>query len=81
MRSITVIGTTISHNEPRAISYNAYGYVNTRKTDATHLLYNGELLLNGLYLLGLGYRAYSPTLKTFRTEPSAPLRCVLLESS
>jgi RHS repeat-associated protein len=65
MPGTTVIGTTYSDNEPQPIHYNAYGYVSTNKTCASRLLYNGELFLNGIYLLGLGYRAYSPTLMRF----------------
>lgn len=64
MRETTVI-TTGSGGKPRSISYTAYGHTNTSQTRTTSLLYNGELYLDGIYLLGLGYRAYNPILMRF----------------
>lgn len=52
-------------NEAAFINYSAYGYAHSGKTTGTHLLYNGELFLEGLYLLGLGYRAYCPVIMRF----------------
>jgi len=55
----------LGNNEIKLINYNAYGQVSLAKPGATRLLYNGELILEGIYLLGAGYRAYGPTLMRF----------------
>ncbi|WP_082432238.1 RHS repeat-associated core domain-containing protein [Pseudomonas sp. NBRC 111124] len=65
MRETTVITTLANGDESAPVSYNAYGYAVTARTHKKRLLYNGELVLDGIYLLGLGHRAYSPNLMRF----------------
>ncbi|MBV4543655.1 RHS repeat-associated core domain-containing protein [Pseudomonas vlassakiae] len=64
MRSTTT-DITSSDNKPSPVFYNAYGHTNGTQTSIAHLFYNGEFFHEHFYLLGLGYRAYSPTLMRF----------------
>jgi RHS repeat-associated protein len=53
--------------EPNPVAYSAYGGQSAPRAIASHLGFNGELSERqiGWYLLGKGYRAYSPVLMRF----------------
>lgn len=56
-----------------ARTYSAYGYISTAASiDNAKLSHNGQLLMPsiGAYMLGNGYRAYSPTLRRFLSSDS-----------
>ncbi|MBV6826058.1 RHS repeat domain-containing protein [Pseudomonas sp. PD9R] len=64
--------TLFSDNQRDAVAYSPYGY-RPAEGGLFHLTgFNGEQLdpLTGLYLLGNGYRAYSPTLMRFLSPDS-----------
>ena len=69
-----VAATNSSHeNKPRASrTYCPYGYISKAINGTTPLGFHGELLIesSGIYLLGNGYRAYSPLLKRFLCSDS-----------
>jgi RHS repeat-associated protein len=55
-----------------SVAYSAYGERSTTTTVATSMAFNGEYreVQTGCYLLGNGYRAYSPTLMRFHGPDS-----------
>ncbi|WP_225933303.1 RHS repeat-associated core domain-containing protein [Pseudomonas peradeniyensis] len=69
-RSVLVVQRNF---DPHPISYGAYGYCPVQSLHAM-LGYNGEAhLSSGLYLLGNGNRAYSPTLYRFISPDRASI--------
>jgi len=63
--SAKVVEATQKNLVPRIMNYSAYGGTDSTGIKGTSVCFNGELLLGGLYLLGAGYRAYSPSLMRF----------------
>ncbi|CAI8919673.1 RHS repeat-associated core domain-containing protein [Pseudomonas sp. IT-P12] len=59
----------LSGDERNPIAYSAYGHQCARSAMTSHLGFNGELSERqiGWYLLGNGYRAYSPVLMRFHS--------------
>ena len=52
------------------VAYNAYGVHSPNDMPAQRPAFNGHLLLSQLYLLGNGYRGYSPVLMRFQSPDS-----------
>jgi len=63
--SAKVVDAKQKNLAPRIMSYSAYGNTDSSGIKGTSVCFNGELLIGGLYLLGAGYRAYSPRLMRF----------------
>ena len=62
----------VSAGTTNTLAYSAYGNQSAEQPVATALAYNGVLreTQNGVYLLGNGYRAYSPSLMRFHCPDS-----------
>ena len=59
-----------SRAESETVAYTAYGVHSPSDIPAQRPAFNGHLLLNQLYLLGNGYRGYSPVLMRFQSPDS-----------